>query len=232
MTARSSYTCLRTYLLFFEYLRVLLLADSTILFQIVFRITPTILVFVWILPAIFPWYLWQCQFLLFVVNLFNWTFLLHNVIVEWGLILGLLFFFFLNIFFRVVNNEKFLLGFHFATDEAAVESSIPFLLILLWLKLHVYVKPLLVFLDSEHNKDVRLSVVVYIFDFVQFDWFKTLSLINWIIQSELIGFKQNQTLIEFVNHDIQIRFWNFVFEDGSRQYFAKIFNYCVFVNVL
>jgi hypothetical protein len=189
MTARSSYASIWTYPLFFKHLRIFLLANSTILLHIVSCITPTILVPIWILPAILTGYFWKCQFLLLVVNLFDWTFLLHNFIVEWGLVFGLLFFFFLDIFLRIVNNEKFLFGFHFAADEAAVECSIPFLLIFLWLKLHVDIKPLLVFLNGKHYKDVRLCVVVYIFNFVQFDGFKILCLLNWIIQSKLIGFK-------------------------------------------
>lgn len=191
MAARSSYTCFWTHLLFFKHLRILLFTDSTILLHVVSCIAPTILVPIWVLPAIFSRYFWKCKFLLLIVNLINWTLLLHNVIVEWSLVLGLLFFFLLDIFFRVINNEKFLLGFHFAADEAAIESSIPFLLIFLWLKLHVDVKSLLIFLDSKHYKNVRLSVVVHILDFMQFDWFIALSLLNWVIQSELIRFEKN-----------------------------------------
>lgn len=233
VAARSSYTCFWTHLLFFEHLRVFLLADSTILLHVVSCIAATILVpTIWVLPAIFPRYFWKCKFLLLVINLIDWTFLLHNFIIEWSLVLNLLFFFLLDIFFRIINDEKFLLGFHFAADEAAVESSIPFLLIFLWLKLHVDVKPLLIFLDGKHYKNVRLSVVVHILDFMQFDWFIALSLLNWVIQSELIWFQKNQTFVEFVDHDIQICFWDLVFKNSSGQYLTKILDYCVLIDVL
>lgn len=83
--------------------------------------------------------------------------------------LGLLFFPLLHILLGIFKKEEFLLSLHFSADVAAIQGSIPLLLVLLRIKSEVDVEPFLILLDGQDDEDVWLGVVVDILYLMHLD---------------------------------------------------------------
>ncbi len=89
-----------------------------------------------------------------------------DIVVESCLLLRLLLLFFLYILFRVFDQEKLFFCFHLAANVAAIEGTIPLSLVFFRLKLQIDIESFLILLYRKHHKDMGLSMVIYIFDFV------------------------------------------------------------------
>ena len=87
-----------------------------------------------------------------------------RLIVEGILFLVFFLFLFDNVFLGVFDKEELLLGLHLAPNIAAVEGPVPLLLVLFRVELHVNVKAFFVLLHCQHQKHVRLRVVVHVFN--------------------------------------------------------------------
>ena len=127
-----------------------------------------------------------------------------EIVVERCEFLGLLLFLLLDILFRVVNDEKLVLGLHLAADEAAVECAVPLLLVLFRLKLHIDVEPFLILLYGEHDEDIGLRVIIYILNLMQFDALEALGCNRRLKDAQLVGFEHHQASAQLVDHDIQV----------------------------
>lgn len=86
-----------------------------------------------------------------------------------SLLLGFLFLLLFHVLLGVLEKEKFLFGLHLASDVAAIESAVPFFLVFLRVKAKIDVKALLILLYGEDDEDVRLRMIVYVFNFMQLD---------------------------------------------------------------
>ena len=80
----------------------------------------------------------------------KWVSFSRGLILKFLLLFVLFFLLLYHILLRILNQKELFLSLHFAANIAAVERPVPFFLILLGVKLHIDVGPLLVFLHSEH----------------------------------------------------------------------------------